>query len=88
MSTRGEPVHLTATVKRDGVPVSGAFVSFIIDRPEGVRTIIDTSTNSAGIATASYVLGTSNGYRGLFYARADAIDGTDFVQALTSFEAL
>ena len=82
---RGEAAHMSALVKRDGVAVAGASVSFRITQPNGSTTVIDRVTGSTGYAHASYRISKGKSAIGRYAVRADASSGGSSATASTAF---
>ncbi len=84
---RGQTVYMSAKVLKNGSPVSGATVKFTATKPDGVTTIVMSTTSGAdGFARRSFVSGTGGSSIGTYQLKAVAsMDGTS-VTATTSFK--
>lgn len=81
---RGETVRMSALVKKNGVPLAGARVSFVVASPAGVSTVTAT-TASDGYARGSYRIAKAKSAIGSYTLRADASSDGASVSATTSF---
>jgi len=87
--TAGETVTLTARVLNNGAPVAGAAVNFNALKPNLVnRVILNATTNSSGVATASFVSGTGPSSIGTYQLTVTATSGSLTAQAFASFDVL
>jgi len=82
---RAEIVSMSALVKNNGVPVSGASVKFTVTLPNGSTTVISATSGSDGYARGSYKLGKGKGAVGSYMLRADATSGSGTATASTGF---
>lgn len=81
---RGETVRMSALVKRNGVPLAGARVSFVVASPTGASTVTAT-TGTDGYARGTYRTGKAKSAIGSYTLRADASSDGATVSATTSF---
>ncbi|MFC5577042.1 galactose oxidase-like domain-containing protein [Lysobacter niabensis] len=85
----GETVTLTARVLNNGAPVTGAQVNFNALKPNLVnRVILNATTNSSGVATASFVSGTGPSSIGTYQLTVTATSGGLTAQAFATFDVL
>jgi hypothetical protein len=83
---RGETVTLSARVLNSGAPVAGARVNFSALKPNGTsRVILNATSNSNGVATASFVSGTGNSSIGTYQLTVTATSGSLSAQAFATF---
>ena len=68
---RGETVYLSALVKRDGVVVNGASVTFSIVLPNGSQVSSSATTGPDGLARTTYRIGKGKNAAGAYAVRAD-----------------
>lgn len=85
---RAETVAMSALVKNNGVPVSGASVKFTVTLPGGTTTVLNAITGSDGYARGSYKLGKGKTAIGSYQLRADATSGSSTATSSTSFSVL
>lgn len=76
---RGQTAYLSAIVKRDGVPLRGASVSFRVVLPTGGTTVLSATTATDGYARASYRIGKGKSASGRYSMRAVATSGGDSI---------
>lgn len=82
---RGETVYMSALVKNNGVPVSGASVKFMVTGPNGGSTLLSAVSGSDGYARTTYRLGKGKGAVGGYALRADATSGGGSTTANSTF---
>lgn len=68
---RGDTAYLSALVKRDGVVVNGASVTFSIVLPDGSRVSSTATTGADGLARSTYRIGKGKPAIGGYAVRAD-----------------
>jgi hypothetical protein len=83
--SRGQTVYMSALVKRDGVAVKGASVSFRITQPNGSTTVLSATSATDGYARASYRLSKGKSAVGTYALRADATSSGDSATASAGF---
>ena len=84
--TRGETVTMSARVLNNGVAVSGARVVFDALKPNGINHVwLSGTTDSDGVARASFVSGTGPSSIGTYQLTATATSGSLTTKAYTSF---
>ena len=83
--SRGQTVYMSALVKRDGVAVKGAGVSFRIAQPNGGSTVLSATSATDGYARASYRLSRGKSAVGNYALRADATSSGSSATATGSF---
>ncbi len=83
---RGETVTLTARVLSGGAPVAGAAVTFDSLKPNLSNHVIRTATtNSDGVATASFASGTGPSSIGTYQLTVTATSGGQTAQAFATY---
>ena len=82
---RAETVSMSALVKNNDVPVSGASVKFTVTLPSGSTTVISATSGSDGYARGTYKTGKGKGAIGSYTLRADATSGSSTATASTGF---
>lgn len=82
----GELVGLGAQLLGNGLPISGATVSFTITRPNGSTIAASAVTNSSGTASASYRMSKQKDPVGTYGLRAQSNWAGQTVSATTSFK--
>ena len=83
---RGETVTMTARVLNNGLPVSGALVSFDALKPNLVNHVrLSATTNGNGDASVSFVSGTGPSSIGTYQLTTTATSGSLTTQAYASF---
>lgn len=80
----GQTVYMSALVKRDGVAVQGASVSFTVVLPNGGSSVLNATSANDGHARASYRIGKGNS-TGTYSVRAVASSGGGSATASTTF---
>ena len=84
--TRGETVTMSARVLNNGVAVNGAKVVFDALKPNGINHVwLSATTDSDGVARASFVSGTGPSSIGTYQLTATATSGSLTTKAYTSF---
>jgi hypothetical protein len=84
---RGETAYISTLVKSDGVPVSGASVTFTITTPTGSSVLVVATTGSDGMARTSYRIGKGKAAMGSYVARATAVKDAVNASSNTAFSA-
>lgn len=69
---RGERVYMSAMVRSNGVPASGAAVKLTVTLPSGAVAVMNATSGSDGYARSSYRLGKAKNAVGHYTLRADA----------------
>ena len=82
---RAETVYISARVLRDGQPVAGANVRFLITTPSGATTDMTAITGSDGFARATQKIGKGKSALGSYELRAEASDRGSTTSAGTGF---
>lgn len=82
---RGDTVYLSALVKRDGVAVKGASVSFSIVLPDGTRSSSMATTGADGLARSTYRIGKGKPAIGGYAVRADMTSNGSAATATGAF---
>jgi uncharacterized protein YfaS (alpha-2-macroglobulin family) len=82
---RGETVRMSALVKRDGMAVSGASVTFRVTLPSGTVASLSATTGSDGYARASYRIAKAKAAVGSYALRALASSGGASVSSSSTF---
>ena len=83
--SRGQTVYMSALVKRDGVALKGASVSFRITLPNGGSTVLSAISATDGYARASYRIGKGKSSIGGYGVGATATSGGTTASASTAF---
>jgi hypothetical protein len=79
---------MSALVKNNGVPVSGASVKFTVTLPNGNSKVLSATSGSDGYARSTYRTGKSKALIGSYKLRADATKGSSTATASTAFSVL
>lgn len=82
---RGETVHMSSLVRRDGIPLAGAAVKFTVSLPGGIQVVLNATSGSDGFARATYKTGKGKAAIGSYALRADASSGAVTATAATAF---
>ena len=82
---RGETVAMSALVKNNGVPVSGASVKFTVTTPSGGSAVVNAVSGTDGYARGSYKTAKTKSAAGSYGLRADATSGGATATSNTSF---
>lgn len=82
---RGESVHMSALVKRGGVPVPNVTVKFSVTRPDGTSALMSATSGNDGFARAVHKLGKGKTAIGNYVLRADSSVGGDVASASSGF---
>ena len=85
---RAETVSMSALVKNNGVPVSGASVKFTVTLPNRSTSVISATSGSDGYARSSYKVSNGKNAVGSYNLRADATSGSNTATASTTFSVL
>ena len=85
----GDTVDMTARVLNNGVAVSGASVSFVALKPNGVNSVKrSATTDSNGYARASFASGTGPSSIGTYKLTAEVASGSLSASDTTTFSVL
>lgn len=82
---RGDTVHMSALVSRDGVAVAGARVEFQVTPPSGRASVVAAASGADGVARASYVVSSRRQATGAYGLRADAASDGKTVSSTSGF---
>lgn len=82
---RGDTVHMSALVRRDGSPIAGIVVRFEVTLPNGRTTVLDAVTASDGHARARYGVGKGKSAIGDYRLRAEASGDAGVASANAKF---
>ena len=76
---------MSALVKKDGVAVKGASVTFTVTLPNASKTTMTATTGTDGFARAAYRTAKGKGAAGSYGVRADASNSGATATASTTF---